>query len=341
MRVVGVIIGVVVLFSAWMYFHGRYFLEGGRAPWAVINDRADVLEEALKKGVDDEEKSAAMSQALFRRRHDAVKLLLAHGVKPDVTKCELGNDLITTELMLDAGASAKQCNNGFLADFISRFAEEAPEPALLSLVERLVRAGADVNAKNFNKLTALQMAKQRKLGQLSAWLEDPSQPVEVQNAPKPALRGTVDFSRDDLKFVCDGEGQPNAPPYQREAGLVSPMVNFERRTEKYFWPGRMTPGWWTNEPKHTQLVVCATIIDKKVFKSCSYEGRGGGITIWEATYELVVREAKTARELAKKTVSLPPSRSTCDFMKFGKEQEGVYPDYAPALRELVEPLVVP
>ncbi|PZR16739.1 MAG: hypothetical protein DI536_06185 [Archangium gephyra] len=341
MRVVGVIVGLILLFSAWMYFHGRYFVEDGRAPWAVINDRSDVLAEALKNGVDGEQKRSAMRRALSRHRHDALKLLLADGMKPDLSRCELGGDLVSTELMLDAGATAKACDASFLPDFIERFADDAPEAALLALPARLVKAGADVNGKNFNKLTAGQIAKRRNLTQLATWLDDPTQPVESGTAPKPALHGTVDLTREVFAFVCEGEGQPNAPAYEREEGLVSPMLNFERRTEKYFWPGRMTPGWWSSEPKHAQLVVCATITEKKVFKRCTYEGGGGGITLWEATYELVVREARTARELAKTTVSLLPSGTTCDFMKLGKEQEGVFPDYAPALRALVEPLVVP
>ncbi len=59
----GIVILVVLVlvggFAAWFFLEGRFMVEGGRAPWAVINEEPEVLKEALKAGVDAEELSSA------------------------------------------------------------------------------------------------------------------------------------------------------------------------------------------------------------------------------------------------------------------------------------------
>ncbi len=345
MRIVGISATVIALFAAWMFFHGRYFVEGGRAPWAVINDRSDVLAEALQRGVSDAERASAMRHALSRKRHEAVTMLLASGLKPNPSRCELGVDVPLTLLMLDAGATTERCDQALLPNFIAHEADTVPEPTLLAVVARLVERGADVNAKDLNGRNALSVAKALKLRALAAWLEDPTQPLdeEAKSAPKPALRGgALKLARDDFKFVCDGEAQPNAPAYVREPGTVSPVLNFERRGDTLFWPGRKLPHWWStaDDVRHTQLVACVRVTAKTVVNQCHYEGRGGGITVFDADYEFIVREAISANEVARTSVSLTNARPRCDMFKSGTQQEGAYPDYSAALRTFIASLVV-
>jgi hypothetical protein len=122
------------------------------------------------------------------------------------------------------------------------------------------------------------------------------------------------------------------------------MVNLEVRGETVFYPGgpdSILPRWWTasDDLRHTQVVACARVLDKKSAKECRYEGGGGGITIFHASYELSVREAKTANVLSTKTVMLQADSLHCDLMKFGSKQEGVYPKYGAELAALVRPII--
>ena len=73
-------IGVTGALAAGWMLEGRYLVEGGRAPWAVINARHDVLAQALSAGVSDEEKQDALSRAVQRK--DFAALARQHSQDP-------------------------------------------------------------------------------------------------------------------------------------------------------------------------------------------------------------------------------------------------------------------
>src|SRR5688572_10824606 len=98
-----------VVWVAW----GRFAVEGGRAPWAVINRRPDVLEAALAAGVSDGEKQRALDRAVGRNEERAAATLLRAGASPEPNGlCHLGGAVRfgrpgIARLLLEAGAQPR------------------------------------------------------------------------------------------------------------------------------------------------------------------------------------------------------------------------------------------
>ncbi len=346
-----VVAGLVVFFV----LEGRFMLEGGRAPWAVINNDVAVLKEALQKGVSDEERHKAFGRAVGRGNLEAMDLLLDAGA--DVNQrpspqspCTLFATLrfgrpAVAKALLQRGADPSRCDEpaAALMDNALRYGRgDAPQQDLVFILSKLYKPGTDLT-----EVKAL--AAKHKLDQVAAWLEHPEQAVaavdnNIALLPK-GEPGSVD--QDDLRALCEeGTAVATAAPYKKQAEVASPMYFFERRFETWRWPGVGGPGqpqlptWWFSfqEKADTQLVACVDAVDKKRVKECHYKGPGGGISVYDATWTVTVKEARTGRVVVEKSFPMQASRQ-CDVIKFGKDQEGQFPDYGAKLQDVMAALV--
>jgi hypothetical protein len=333
----GVLVGGVL---SWIFW-GRYAVEGGKAPWAVINDRNDVLKAALASGVSQEQKEEAMWRAVHKENAEAIRLLAAAGVDPN--KVKIGDNCLLEyptsrfsvhKALLESGADPRACPSGgksYVAHLVSGYATGAPEPELLALVQLLVKKGVPIPP------SAITHAETNHLEKVAAYLRNPAATVDAGRTQALALRGPeiASVDRDDLAKVCEGTGLGELPPYKKEPGLVSPAFVFQITTDEPFDATRVVPRWWiADRLQHTQVVACARVVDKRPAKRCTYQG-GVSVTFYDATYDLSVREAKTANPIASKKVEIaanPPSE--CSMFQMGGS-ESVYPEFAAELLPLL------
>lgn len=342
--------------GAWL-LEGRYLVEGGRAPWAVINGRDDVLAEALASGIGESEKNEALRHATSRGKIEALKMLLAAGASPNAmqgSRCQLSSAtrfgrINVAAVLLEAGADPKLCDVDaptMMQEMVTYGHGDTPEHEIIWAMSLLM--AADVDAAPNRYATAVAEAKKLKLAQVVAFLEDPignapTRPADTTGTRSEGKAGSLDL--DDLKTVCTGKALEDAAPYVLQEGQAAQVYYFERRNEEFRWPGRgpdspSLPKWWTSwdDPSHTQLVACVDAVEKQRVETCSYEGSGGGISTYEATYTMTVYEAKTGKVLDTKTLPKKPAPK-CPMVKSGEQQEGLYPLYSEDLQAFLAPHV--
>jgi hypothetical protein len=353
-------IGVTGALAAGWMLEGRYLVEGGRAPWAVINARHDVLAQALSAGVSDEEKQDALSRAVQRKDFAALEMLLAAGASPNpATKgyCHVASALRfgqakVASMLLEAGADPALCDVDvptMAKDLLTYGHDNDPEPDILWTMSLLVAADPDAGAAN-RWSTAIADARKFELSEVAAFLENPSARAPTRPDAPAADRpqgkpGSLDL--DDLKTVCTGAALEDAAPYVAQAGQAAQVYYFERRSDEFRWPGRgpgmpSLPRWWTSwdDPSHTQLVACVDVVNKTKVRTCDYEGEGGGITMYDATFTVKLHEAKTGKEVDSTTFEKSIGRD-CPQVKSGSDQEGLFPPYSDELKEFLVPHVEP
>lgn len=344
--------GVVVLLLAGGVFfvvEGRYLVEGGHAPWAVINGDMDHLKATLAKRPRLDEIQKAFGQAVGRGVVEAVPLLVAAGASgnpPEGIECHLANRLRFSDpkmakLLLVHGADPGRCKASRAEMMLNANKygyDEAPQADLVFILSKLNDSRVDLSPIK-------QEAQRHKLSEVVHYLEAPEQPV-VAAAAVTGPRGKAGaLSRDDLKALCDGKALPDAAPYEKRDDVAATVYEFERRHDNWRWPGRGPdgsglPSWWTSfdDPSHTQLVVCIDAVDKQVVKRCLYEGPGEGVALYNATWKMTLREARTAKVLQE--ASFPMKiEPACASVKFGREAEGRFPSYAEPLKSFLAPFI--
>ncbi|MEM6990394.1 MAG: hypothetical protein AAF721_07855 [Myxococcota bacterium] len=352
-------LGIVVIgaLAAFWVLYLRFAVEGGRAPWAVINGEHEVLAEEIRNGAPAEELKDALSRGVQRSDDKAVEMLLAAGVSPNPDAkghCMMAGaarygEVRIAGMLLEGGADPGLCDvepTEVGKDLVVYGHGDAPEAELVWALSQLVPSGADYDATQW--AVVRDEASKRELPSVVAFFDNPG----AVDAQRPNLdveqpKGKPDsLELDDLKEVCEeGKGLPDAAPYVLQEGAAAMVYYFERRKEKYRWPGRgpgmpSLPKWWTSwdDPSHTQLVACVDVVDSRLANSCRYEGDGGGISAYDATFELSVYEAKTGTKVATKRLESKPAPS-CPVVKSGSKQEGLYPTYSDELREFLAPHV--
>lgn len=336
---VGVAALVIVLFIVW----GRFAVEGGKVPWAIINDRNDVLREALASNPSQSEKEEGLWRAVHKDNAAAIPLLIAAGADPNKVKigvnCLLDYQasFAVMKALIEGGADPDKCDSGrkgLARKVVGSFGARVSEPELIQFLQDLAKRGFPLDG-------ALEKASEHKLEKVAAFLRDPRGEATAGKAQKLALLGgeADSVDRDDLKQVCKGEGVAKLPAYKKDAELISPAYAFVTKTDEPFDDSGVLPRWWiADRLQHTQVVACAIVTDKRVAKECKYEG-GVVIKYYTATYELSIRDAKTADQITHKQVTIeatPPA--DCSMFKMGGS-EGVYPAYAKELLPLLRPVL--
>lgn len=349
-----IVAGLVVVGGAavWFAIEGRFAVEGGRVLWAVKNDDTQMLRQGLAAGVEKEKLDEALGRAAFKSNAEQVKLLLEAGADPNPPRSRGSCILFSaarvgavevTRLLLEAGADPSTCkeSGGEIATELVRYGfDRAPQAEVIRTLALFRAKGVDLTQED-KKVAPLAEAKRRKLDQVVAWIENPSAVAAPSAAASPEERPrgkSGSLTLDDLKEVCAGKALADAAPYVKKEQVASTVYYFERRHDSFRWPGRgpgmpSLPTWWTDweDPSHTQLVACIDAVEKEVVKTCRYEGPGGGISIYDATWEITVYEAKSGRKLGStRFAKKGPQR--CDTTKRGRQQEGDFPPYSEELQ---------
>ena len=346
-------LAVVAALVAFWLLEGRFLVEGGRVAWAAVNRRHDVLEKALAANPSPAELRKALRHAASREDLVALKLLIAAKAPIDLPR--KGRCMVASALrfgrpgvalaLLDAGAKIALCQESAATIAVNtlRYGHgRTPQGNLNRLLAHLLRAEPSLDREPLRI-----EARRAGLAKVMTFLAKPTPlaqtPVETVAPKITGVAGSVSW--DDLKQVCGGKARATAAPYVRSEQGTATVVSFERRFTEWRRRGRGPNGvplplWWTDfrEPANNQLVVCVDAVEKQKAKVCRYKGKGGGVTIYDATWDMTLYEAKTGRKVAAKRLPMRAPRR-CPTLKWGRHQEGIFPPYTAALKVFLAPHV--
>lgn len=166
-------------------------------------------------------------------------------------------------------------------------------------------------------------------------------PAEAATAPAtsttPAVQTERYVSERDLERVCMGEPLKEAKAYDGARDRVHPTMVFLSK-----WNGgsfskdedKSWKAWEASENKAYELVLCVTTLQTKTVKSCELETTAGAtrtLELQDASYQMVLYEAKTARQIAKKSIDLKVDRKCPTAWLFQHSRAERRPEFAPAL----------
>ncbi|MCA9671119.1 MAG: ankyrin repeat domain-containing protein [Myxococcales bacterium] len=347
--VLGVLLAGAVV---WFIFHGRYWVEGGHAPWAVINKRPDVLRQAIADGASKKSLRLALARAVGRGDLVSLKLLLDAKVSPDPRRkgfCHAHSAIYfgrleVTRALLEAGADVRLCGKAkeMMRDAIDRGYRAVPQGTLIAIIAQLHKRGLPIDPR------AIEAAERHKLERVAAFLRNPEAASAAAASKAPAGAASLgkpgSVSKDDLRGVCAGKAVPTAAPYKKQRAFAAKLFYFRKHFDKWRWPGTgpgapSLPRWWFSfkELANTQLVACVDGTDHKTAERCRYRG-GSVIEKLAVNYVVTLYEAKTAKKVASHKFT-PPVDERCSLIKFGKDSRYAYPRIGKALRAFLAPHV--
>lgn len=164
------------------------------------------MRKSLNNGVDPNEQDSRgwspLMWAAAENKIDAVKLLIAHGSNPNLINY-LGRTALMyaarygyiqiVRLLLEAGANPNSTNE--LGNYPALLA--AAENGHLSVVESLLKHGADITHKNNFSETALEIAMKNKHGEVAKILRKQAKNTEEQD---PSLVDNMDWIKKETKM---------------------------------------------------------------------------------------------------------------------------------------------
>ena len=172
--------------------------------------------------------------------------------------------------------------------------------------------------------------------------KQPSADDHPGNTPPPAAPAPL--TDDDIRAVCDGKAAAGAKAYSKTDPSAHAMAIFLKAGTSEFQDEDIPPlrRFSPQKPEQTELVACVTRTAAAKKDACEFDSSKPShfLDMYEATFELTVREAKTAAVVATKTATLPQNGCPM-FHSFSSEREDDYPAPDAPLLQLASPLVVP
>ncbi len=224
---------------------------------------------------------------------------------------------------------------------------EARTGAVLQTQSVPVAAPSCVMFKSFDKTTERAYPDpEPRTAELVASLVVPREggaPVAIS----PFRDGTLsDYT---LDRVCHGVPERRTAAYQKVPGKLSPLYAFSRPSEISGYGLKSSSGfapWETKEPKDYQLVACITERSRTKTLSCKFDPSNiiQSADLYSATYEVTVREAKTAKIVATKTITEEGEKACPTWIpaiRADIHHEDHIPLGGPATLDFVKPLVAP
>jgi len=152
-----------------------------------------------------------------------------------------------------------------------------------------------------------------------------------------------------LDRVCHGVPERRAAAYESAPGKLSPLHAFSRPNDTSAYGLKSGAGfgpWETKEPKDYQLVACITERSRTKTLSCKFDPSKTiqSADLYSATYEVTVREAKTAKIVATKTITEEGEKACPTWIpaiRSDIHHEDHVPLGGPATLDFVKPLVAP
>ncbi len=146
----------------------------------------------------------------------------------------------------------------------------------------------------------------------------------------------------DLATVCAGVAEPRAKAYAKDGPNGHGIVVFERGGEDKEMTAptpKLLSEFAPEKPQDVELVACAVRTAQTKVETCDYSD-DHHLEIFDATYEISIREARTAAVLETKTVSMAAPRCW-DFTRFKEKTEKAYPRVEFAAADMVVGIVQP
>jgi hypothetical protein len=163
----------------------------------------------------------------------------------------------------------------------------------------------------------------------------------------PTVQGPRYISEIDLERVCGGEPVKEAPVYDGARGRIHPTFvatakfaggAFDKDYDKAL------EAWATKDHKDYELVLCITTTRTTLVKKCELETTGGDrrtLELHDASYDAVLYETKTAKQIAKKSFALKVSPTCPSGWLFKSSRDEKRADYTPALMSWAKQYVAP
>lgn len=162
------------------------------------------------------------------------------------------------------------------------------------------------------------------------------------------------LSANDFSQVCNGIALEAAPNYLKDT-VPQTIAIFEQKDRQLpFELSYQFPKSWEltgNDAKNNQLVTCIRIIKKSLNKKCdNYEAsnektkekKKAVLELYNATYEVAIYEAKTARNIATKLFNLKTGECPILMMfNSGSLMEKEYPKHEQVVIDFVKPYIQP
>lgn len=176
---------------------------------------------------------------------------------------------------------------------------------------------------------------------------------DLQSSP-PGASGTAaataapatPLQEDDLASVCDGKPEARAKAYSKTAANVHSMAVFEAFGGEgaKFKKAYLTTlkAFNAAEPADTELVACVRRTSAKKVSTCDFDSTPPTryLDMYEATFELSIREATTGAVVTTKSMTL--AAGGCPMVhSFSSQRDDHYPDAENVLTELAAPILIP
>lgn len=164
----------------------------------------------------------------------------------------------------------------------------------------------------------------------------------------PATAGPRSYiSSKDVERVCNGEPIKEAAAYDGARGRVHPTAVFTAK----FAGGSFSQHddesldeWKAKDNKDYELVLCVTTARTTLVKKCELETTSGmtrTLELQDASYDAVLLEAKTARQVAKKSAALKVERQCPSGWVFRHSRDEKRPDPLPTLMRWAKQYAAP
>jgi len=224
---------------------------------------------------------------------------------------------------------------------------EARTAAVLQTKTVPVAAPSCLIFKSFEK--GIEQAYPDPEARTAEMVADIVQPREG-GAPVPVSPFRVESLSDhDLEKVCFGIPEKRAAAYEKAPGKISPTHAFFRPDERSGFEGKSGAGfgaWESKEAKDYQLVACITEKSRKKMLECKFDPSYIIKTAdyYGATYEVTLREAKTAKIVATKTITEEAEKACPGIIpaiRNDVHHVDEIPLGGPATIELVKPFIAP
>ncbi len=164
--------------------------------------------------------------------------------------------------------------------------------------------------------------------------------------PSPFRLDTVSDSS--LEKVCHGFPEGRAAAYAKAEGKVSPVLFFSRENDRSSFGLRSVSApesWKVKDGKDYQLVACVTEKSRTKTRECKFDETKlvREVDYYGATYEVTVRETKTAKVVSTQTVTEEGEKACPSFYVAIRRADHVdeLPFGGPATMAAVKPLIAP
>ncbi|MCC6898659.1 MAG: hypothetical protein IT377_06770 [Polyangiaceae bacterium] len=164
--------------------------------------------------------------------------------------------------------------------------------------------------------------------------------------PEPAPTPGRFISDLDLARVCNELPMKEAKAYDGATGRIHPTIVFSRKndTDKFTKSYDSDfDGWKTDEAKDYELVACVTAKSTTKVKECKFDSKTPVhfLDLEDASYEMVVLETQTGKQVAKKSFDLKVDKDCPMIWMFKSERDVKQAEFTQALMGWAKQWVAP